>query len=149
MIAGDLYRGVRLLAMDNKLNEPFLWIPSLEGPVRPPNFRGMEWLTEGWQAASDGGGLTVPPLGWETTIAFLIMPVVLVFLQSLTTQVLRPPVDENASAEDREQLEKTQNILRFLPLLIGFFSLQVPAGLTIYWVTTNLFTLTQWLGVRA
>jgi len=143
-----LYRGVRLLAIDNKLNEPFLWIPSLEGPVRPPNFRGMDWLTEGWQAASDGG-LPVPQLGWETTIAFLIMPVILVFLQSLTMQVLQPPVDENASAEDREQLERTQNILRFLPLMIGFFSLQVPAGLTIYWVTTNLFTLTQSLAVRA
>jgi len=28
-----LYRGIRLLAQDGDLNEPFLWIPSLEGPV--------------------------------------------------------------------------------------------------------------------
>ena len=33
--------------------------------------------------------------------------------------------------------------------MLGFFALQVPAGLTIYWVTTNLFTLTQSLAVRA
>lgn len=32
--------------------------------------------------------------------------------------------------------------------MIGFFSLQVPAGLTIYWFTSNLFTLAQSLAVR-
>jgi YidC/Oxa1 family membrane protein insertase len=33
--------------------------------------------------------------------------------------------------------------------MIGFFSLQVPAGLTIYWFTSNIFTLSQSLGVRS
>ena len=62
--------------------------------------------------------------------------------------VLAPPVDENMPEEEKEQFEKTQRILKFLPLLIGFFSLQVPAGLTIYWFTSNLFTVTQSLVVR-
>jgi YidC/Oxa1 family membrane protein insertase len=137
-----LYRGVRLLALDGVLEEPFLWIPSLEGPVTAESdYRGLDWLTQGWM---DG----VPPLGWETTIAFCIMPVILVLGQSLTMSALQPPVDENASPEEREQLEKTQGILKFLPLMIGFFSLQVPAGLTIYWFTSNLFTLTQSLVVK-
>jgi YidC/Oxa1 family membrane protein insertase len=51
--------------------------------------------------------------------------------------------------EEKEQMEKSQVILKFLPLLIGFFSLQVPAGLTIYWFTSNGFTLLQSLAVRA
>jgi len=137
-----LYRGVRLLALDGQIDEPFLWIPSLQGPVTAASdYRGMDWLTQGWV---DG----VPPLGWETTIAFMIMPVLLVLGQSLTMRALQPPVDENATAEEREQLEKTQGILKFLPLMIGFFSLQVPAGLTIYWFTSNAFTLTQSLAVR-
>jgi YidC/Oxa1 family membrane protein insertase len=46
-------------------------------------------------------------------------------------------------------LEKSQTVLKFLPLMIGFFSLQVPAGLTIYWFTSNIFTLTQSLAVKA
>jgi YidC/Oxa1 family membrane protein insertase len=58
-----LYRGVRNLAMEDKLNEPFLWIPSLEGPVRPPDYRGMEWLTEGWSADPTGGCCPFPPWG--------------------------------------------------------------------------------------
>lgn len=143
-----LYRGIRYLAMEDKLNEPFLWIPSLEGPVRPPTYQGLDWITQGW-AGNPDGGLPIPPLGWETTIAFLIMPVVLVLLQSFTMQSLQPPVDENLPEEEKKQAESTQAVFRFLPLLIGFFSLQVPAGLTIYWFTSNLFTLSQSLGVRA
>ena len=69
-------------------------------------------------------------------------------MQSATMRVLQPPPDENATEEEREQLESTQGILKFLPLMIGFFSLQVPAGLTIYWFTSNLFTVSQSLIIR-
>jgi YidC/Oxa1 family membrane protein insertase len=137
-----LYRGVTLLAKDGQLNEPFLWIPSLEGPVSPPEYRDIDWLTSGWV---DGH----PQLGWTTTLLYLIMPVVLILGQSITMKVLTPGVDENASKEEKEQMEKTQGVLKFLPLLIGFFSLQVPAGLTIYWFTSNLYTLSQSLAIRA
>ena len=138
-----LYRSISLLAKDGQLQEPFLWIPSLEGPVSAANdYRGMEWLTEGWV---DG----VPSLGWEATVAFLIMPVVLVLGQKLTMSVLTPEPDTSKmSDEEKEQQEKTAGILTFLPLLIGFFSLQVPAGLTIYWFTSNLYSLSQSLIIR-
>lgn len=142
-----LYRGIRNLAQDGVLNERFLWIPSLEGPVRPPDFRDLDWLTTGWKSVD---GLPTPQLGWETTLAFLVMPVLLVLGQSLTMRVLTPPTDDDGmSEEEKEQMEKTQTILKFLPLTIGYFSLQVPAGLTIYWFTTNIFTLTQSLAIKA
>lgn len=137
-----LYRGVTLLAKDGKLNEPFLWIPSLEGPVSPPDYRDIDWLVSGWV---DGH----PALGWETTLLYLIMPVILVAGQALTMKILTPGPDENATAEEKEQFEKTQGVLKFLPLLIGVFSLQVPAGLTIYWFTGNLYTACQSLAIRA
>jgi len=137
-----LYRGIRLLAMDGQLDEPFLWIPSLQGPVTAEtNFRGADWLFQGWTNGA-------PALGWETTLAFLVMPVLLVLTQSFTMSILTPAMDEGMTEEEQEQFEKSQVILKFLPLLIGFFSLQVPAGLTIYWFTTNLFTLSQSLAVR-
>jgi YidC/Oxa1 family membrane protein insertase len=143
-----LYRGVRLLALDGELQEPFLWIPSLQGPTSPPDYRDLDWLTQNWQPALDSG-LPSPSLGWETTLAYLAMPVILVMLQSLTMKALQPPMDDNISDEEKETLEKSQGVLRFLPLMIGFFSLQVPAGLTIYWFTSNIFTLAQSLAVRA
>lgn len=142
-----LYRGIRNLAQDGVLKEPFLWIPSLEGPVTPPTYRGMEWLTAGWTSID---GTPTPPLGWETTLAFLIMPVLLVLGQSLTMSVLSPPIDtDNMSEEEKKSTENSQLALKFLPLMIGYFSLQVPAGLTIYWFTSNLFTLTQSSVIRA
>lgn len=143
-----LYRGVRLLAQEGRLNEPFLWIPSLEGPVSPPDFRGMDWLVQGW-TQDVGAAFPHPALGWSTTLAFLVMPIVLVIGQSITMKTLQPPIDENMSKEERETMEKSQGLLKFLPLMIGFFSLQVPAGLTIYWFTSNLFTLSQSLAVRS
>jgi len=137
-----LYRSVTRLAAEGRLDEPFLWIPTLQGPVSPENnYRGMQWLTENWV---DG----VPSMGWEGTIPFLIMPVVLVLMQSFTMSVLQPPVDDSQSEEEQEQMQSTQKVLKFLPLMIGFFSLQVPAGLTIYWFTSNLFTVSQSLIIR-
>jgi len=113
--------------------------------VTPPVYRGMEWLTTGW--TGEGASL-VPQLGWETTLAFCVMPVVLVLLQSFTMSVMSPP-QEGMSAEEKEQMEKSSLALKFLPLLIGYFSLQVPAGLTIYWLMSNLSTLAQSAAVKA
>jgi YidC/Oxa1 family membrane protein insertase len=142
-----LYRGVRLLAIDGKLDEPFLWIPSLQGPVSPPDFRGLDWLTDGWTKLD---GISTPPLGWEGTLPYLVMPILLVLGQSITMKALQPDVsnDDSMSAEEKEKMDQTQGVLKFLPLLIGFFSLQVPAGLTIYWFTSNVMTLSQSLAVR-
>lgn len=137
-----LYRSVTRLAAEGRLDEPFLWIPTLEGPVSAANnYRGMEWLTEGWV---DG----TPSMGWEATLPFLVMPVILVLMQSFTMSVLQQPEDESATEEEKEQLKSTKVVLKFLPLMIGFFSLQVPAGLTIYWFTSNLFTVSQSLIIR-
>ena len=153
-----LYRGVRLLALDGKLDEQFLWIPSLEGPVTAAtDYRGLDWLVKGWTQIE---GTWTPSLGWETTLAFCVMPVVLVLGQKLTMEVLAPP-DMNAGTEEKDEADMTPDeikakssedstkiVLKLLPLLIGFFSLQVPAGLTIYWFTSNFFTLAQAVGVR-
>lgn len=137
-----LYRAVTRLAREGRLDEPFLWIPTLQGPVSAENnYRGMEWLTEGWVDKH-------PAMGWEATLPFLIMPVVLVLMQSFTMRVLQQPEDDSQSEEEKEQMQSTQKILKFLPLMIGFFSLQVPAGLTIYWFTSNLFTVSQSLIIR-
>jgi len=146
-----LYRGISSLALEGKLEEPFLFIPSLEGPVGPPNYRGLDWLLAGWTKAAEGSPFPfTPALGWETTLAFLVMPLTLVLLQGTTMKIMQGPLDdENSTEEERKQMEQTQQVFKFLPLLIGFFSLQVPAGLTIYWFTANLFTLSQSLAVKA
>ena len=44
------------------------------------------------------------------------------------THTIQPPPSEDAAQQ------QTQQILKFLPLMIGYFALNVPAGLGIYWV---------------
>ena len=67
-----LYRSLLNLAKEDKLTESFLFLPSLEGPVREYT-EGISWLTT-W----DNG---VPKLGWTDTLAYLVLPVVLVLSQ--------------------------------------------------------------------
>jgi membrane protein insertase Oxa1/YidC/SpoIIIJ len=42
----------------------------------------------------------------------------------------------------------TQAILKFLPLMIGWFSLNVPAGLTLYWFINNILSTAQQVGFK-
>jgi YidC/Oxa1 family membrane protein insertase len=48
-----LYRAVLELAKDNKLDEPFLWLPNLEGPTYGADpTHGSDWILTGWCVAS-------------------------------------------------------------------------------------------------
>lgn len=44
-----LYRAVLTLAKENKLDEPFLWLPNLEGPTYGADpAHGSDWILKGW-----------------------------------------------------------------------------------------------------
>ncbi|CAM9629760.1 unnamed protein product [Phaeothamnion confervicola] len=131
-----LYRALTQLASENIANEPFLWLPSLEGPVFDKG-RGIQWLTEGWH---DGA----PALGWAATAAYLSIPVILVISQSVSMRMLSPPTDPND-----ESMKRTQTVLKYLPLMIGWFSLNVPAALGVYWMANNLITTASTMSVKA
>ena len=108
-----LYRSLLLLAKEDKLEQPFLWLPSLEGPVADYQ-QGIGWLTEWVNGA--------PKFGWADTAAYLVLPVLLVLSQYASMELLTPKSDDPAQAQ-------SQAILKFLPLMIGWFSLNVPSGL--------------------
>jgi len=127
-----LYRSLLALARDDKLVEPFLWIPNLEGPVRDYT-QGIGWLTE-W---SNGA----PKLGWADTAAYLVLPVLLVVSQFVSLQILTPKSDDPAQ-------QQSQAILKFLPFMIGWFSLNVPSGLGLYWLVNNVVTTATTLLLR-
>ena len=93
-------------------------------------------------ARLEGGGLDwllplvdgAPQIGWEEASPYLVLPVLLVAAQYASSFVLSPidPNDENAN---------TQRTLIFgLPLLIGYFSLTVPSGLSLYYFSNTVFT---------
>lgn len=132
-----LYRALSNVANEGLLTEGFFWIPSLAGPTTiasRQNGSGISWLFP----FVDGH----PPLGWQDTLAYLVLPVLLIFSQYVSMQIMQPP-----QANDPSQ-KNTQAILKFLPLMIGYFSLSVPSGLGLYWLTNNILSTTQQIWFR-
>jgi len=126
-----LYRAVLTLANEDKLNQSFLWLPNLEGPTYGADpATANSWLFSGWV---DG----VPSLGWDDTLAFLTIPVILIVSQGISMNLM--------ASKDQEQ----PAFVKFLPLIIGFFSLNVPAALGIYWIANNFITTALTLQIKA
>jgi len=139
-----LYRSILNLANDKVLEEPFFFLPSLEGPtltdqLQLPQGRGIQWLTEQWSGTFDPSqfpGDLEPMLGWDATLAYCAIPIIITLTQFAVQSVTAPvPTGE----EDRVT-RRTQALLKYIPLMIGYFALCVPAALCLYWFTSNTFT---------
>lgn len=127
-----LYRSFYNLASTSQLQEPFLWLPNLQGPVY--GSRTTDWLTANWHDFT-------PSLGWHDTLEYLSIPILLYFAQALSLKILSPPSEDPA-------VQKSQQILKYLPLMLAYFSLSVPAGLGIYWVTNNLLSTVTTISIK-
>lgn len=131
-----LYRALSNVANEGLLTEGFFWIPSLAGPTTiaaRQNGSGISWLFP----FVDGH----PPLGWSDTLAYLVLPLLLVFTQYMSVQIMQ------SSQSNDPSMKSSQAITKFLPLMIGYFSLSVPSGLSLYWLTNNILSTAQqvWL----
>ena len=78
----SLYRALLNLAKENALDEPFLWLPNLEGPTY--GAQNADWLFkfENWNDFT-------PPLGWASTVAFLSLPILLIVSQKASMKLLQ------------------------------------------------------------
>ncbi|CAM9555050.1 unnamed protein product [Discosporangium mesarthrocarpum] len=130
-----LYRAIITFGQETVANEPFLWVPCLQGPTFDAG-RGIGWLTHNWVN-------NVPPLGWHDTLCYLSIPAILVVSQKLSMALTAPPIDESD-----EQSSSIQTVLQYLPILIGWFSLNVPSALGVYWLTNNLSTTAVTQGIK-
>ncbi|XVF43833.1 hypothetical protein PTKIN_Ptkin02bG0072000 [Pterospermum kingtungense] len=131
-----LYRALSNVADEGLLTEGFFWIPSLAGPTTiaaRQNGSGISWLFP----FVDGH----PPLGWSDTLAYLVLPVLLVVSQYVSVQII-----QSAQSND-PNMKSSQALTKFLPLMIGYFALSVPSGLSLYWLTNNILSTAQqvWL----
>jgi len=117
-----LYRALFQMADQGILQEGWLWIPSLAEP------RGLEWLTN---TASWG----------PQTIGYLILPVLTVVTQMVVQRMIAPTM--SSSSQDDPSAAMMNQMNTIMPLMFGFFALQVPSGLALYWVTSNVFQIVQ------
>jgi len=114
-----LYRALFNLANEGVLSEGFFWIPSLAEP------QGLSWL---WPLP--------PSVGWATAAAFMVLPILTVISQVVVQRMMTP-------ANPDPQQSSMNQMMMFMPVMFGFFALQVPQGLALYWVTSNIFSLIQ------
>ena len=102
-----LYRAVLTLAKENALDEPFLFLPNLEGPTYGADpAHGSDWLFKNWV---DG----VPSLGWDDTLAFLSIPIFLTISQVISMNIMQPKTDD-------PQQQQANVILKVLPFMVGY-----------------------------
>lgn len=102
---------------------------TIAGPTAGSPAGGASWLLP----FIDGA----PPIGWPEANLYLVLPVLLLAAQYASSAIISPvdPNDENAN---------TQRILIYiLPLTIGWFSLNVPSGLSLYYFSNSIFTSAQ------
>lgn len=133
-----LYRALSNVADEGLLAEAFFWIPSLAGPTTVAarqSGSGISWLFP----FIDGQ----PPLGWSDTAAYLVLPVLLVVSQYISVQIMQSTQPQS----NDPNMKTSQAITKFLPLMIGYFALSVPSGLSLYWLTNNILSSAQqiWL----
>ncbi|XVF46503.1 hypothetical protein PTKIN_Ptkin03bG0032200 [Pterospermum kingtungense] len=132
-----LYQALSNVANEGLLTEGFFWIPSLGGPTTiaaRQSGSGISWLIP----FVDGH----PPLGWHDTAAYLVLPVLLVVSQYVSMELMKPPQTDDPTQKN------TLLVFKFLPLMIGYFSLSVPSGLSIYWFTNNVLSTAQQVWLR-
>lgn len=70
--------------------------------------------------------------GFGVPLMAILLGVTMFFQQKLTPR-----------SEDPQQADVQKKLMYILPLMFGFFSMQFPAGLNLYWITGNLITITQ------
>lgn len=111
-------------------NAAFFWIPDLSFPQYN---LGLGWMATKWQ----GGEIL-------SLIAYLVLPVLLIITQFVMQKWMTP-----TPMGDDSQAKMSQNMSLIMTFMFGFFTLQVPAGLTLYWVTSNLLQMgQQWAVTR-
>ncbi|CAN6881778.1 unnamed protein product [Brassica oleracea var. botrytis] len=133
-----LYRALSNVADEGLLTEGFFWIPSLAGPTTVAarqSGSGISWLFPFIEGH--------PPLGWSDTLAYLVLPLLLIFSQYLSIQIMQSSQPQS----DDPAMKSSQAVTKFLPLMIGYFALSVPSGLSLYWLTNNILSTAQqvWL----
>jgi len=112
-----LYQALFRLAQSDKLGG-FFWIPSLAEP------KNLSWI---WPLSN---------FDLSTGWLYLILPILTIATQIVLQKMMTPQNPD-------PQTSTMNQVMMFMPLMFGFFAIQVPSGLSLYWVTMNIFSMVQ------
>lgn len=69
---------------------------------------------------------------------YYILPIIVVVTTWIQSKVMTPP------SADPQAAQMSQSMAVTMPLMIGWFSLQVASGLSIYWIIGNILSIVQY-----
>lgn len=119
-----------LVALGPQLvNANFFWIPDLGFPKYT---QGMSWIMDDFNSGN-----------YLHLASYLVLPILLMVSQYAMQKWMTPPTPDTGGGDQAAMMKQVTTMMTFM---FGFFTLQVPAGLSLYWVTSNLLQMAQqWL----
>lgn len=115
-------------AFYDAINKSFFWIKDL-------GFTENFLFENGTFNGLAMGGMTIPFIGGVFPILAIISGYS-TYLTSKMTTASQPSMNEQ-----QESTQKTMTMM--MPVMLFVFSIQMPAGLALYWVVSNLFQVVQ------
>jgi YidC/Oxa1 family membrane protein insertase len=82
-------------------------------------------------------GLPIP------TPAFLVFPLLAALTTLVQSRMLQMPPAVNPTEQELQTLQMQRTMVWLSPLMIGYFALNVPAGLGLYWFVGNCVSIIQ------
>jgi len=80
------------------------------------------------------------PIPVPASLVFPLLAAVTTFIQSKMLQMPPPP---NPTEQELQTLQMQRTMVLLSPLMIGYFALNVPAGLGLYWFVGNCVSIIQ------
>jgi YidC/Oxa1 family membrane protein insertase len=117
-----LYYVFTNFAKSNNVIAHFLFVPNLnDNPAHHALF----------------AGLPIP------TLVYLVFPLLAAITTLVQSRMLQMPPAPNPTDQEQQTQQMQRTMLWISPLMIGYFALQVPAGLGLYWFVGNLVSIIQ------
>ncbi len=82
-------------------------------------------------------GLPIP------AVAYLIFPLLAALTTFVQSKMLQAPTPPNPTEQEQQTQQMQRMMVVMSPLMIGYFALQVPAGLGLYWFIGNCVSIIQ------
>lgn len=113
-----------LLSLGPKLNQHFLWIPSL---AKPGYREGMAWLA---------------PFNFQHLLSSDVWPYLVLPVLYILSQFVLQRMSQAANAATPGS-SSANSMMMLMPVMFGYITLIVPSGLTLYWFTSNVLQIIQ------
>jgi len=107
----------------------FLWIPDLFYPTLTV---GTSWLGESFTAQN-----------WGKLFAYASLPIIMLVTQLALQKMSQAPKSKNGQPGQDPQTQMMGQMMFFMPIMFGYITLGLPAGLTLYWTVSNILSMVQ------